>query len=183
MAQYQSFSEKMRKLRAIKKMSLQKLSKETGYSEKYLEQIENNEQLASVSVIFSVSKALQTASEDLLDSKTAEPRKKTRKQREVGFQKRADNYSYEVLTPQGKYKHLNAFKVIIKPQQDHKMAQYHHQGEEFIFVLSGILKLKVGKSIHILKPNESIHFDSTRMHKLWSVSEEPTILIVATYSP
>ncbi len=182
MAHYQNFAEKMKKLRAVKKMSLQKLAKETGYSEKYLEQIENNEQLAPVSVIFSVSKALQTASEDLLGPKI-EPRKKTGKLREEGFQKRAANYSYEVLTPQGKRKHLNAFKVVIEPQQDHKMAQYHHPGEEFIFVLSGILKLKVGKTVHILRPNESIHFDSMRMHKLWSVSEEPTILIVATYSP
>ena len=46
MAKDENFSEKMKKLRAKKKISLEKLAKETGYSVDYLLQIENNEERA-----------------------------------------------------------------------------------------------------------------------------------------
>lgn len=184
MAPIENFSEKMKKLRVKKRISLEKLAKETGYTEQYLAQIENNEERAPVSVIFSVSKVLAIASEDLLSSKKEQrSRRKVIRKRKESFQKRAENYSYQVLTPQGKNKHLNAFKVTIEPQQDHKMVEYHHPGEEFIYVLSGAIKLKVGRNNYKLKPSESMHFDSSKVHKLWSISEEPTVILVATYSP
>ena len=184
MAKVENFSEKMKKLRAKKKISLEKLSKETGYSVDYLSQIEDNEERAPVSVIFSVSKALAIASEDFLASKKEQrSHRKVIRKRKESFQKRAENYSYQVLTPQGKNKHLNAFKVTIKPHQDHKMVDYHHPGEEFIYVLSGALKMKVGRNTYKLKQTESMHFDSAKAHKLWSISEEPTVILVATYSP
>ena len=184
MGKIENFSEKMKKLRVKKRISLEKLAKETGYTEQYLAQIENNEERAPVSVIFSVSKVLAIASEDLLSSKKEQrSRRKVIRKRKESFQKRTENYSYQVLTPQGKNKHLNAFKVTIEPQQDHKMVEYHHPGEEFIYVLSGAIKLKVGRNNYKLKPSESMHFDSSKVHKLWSISEEPTVILVATYSP
>ena len=63
------------------------------------------------------------------------------------------------------------------------MVEYHHPGEEFIYVLSGALKLKAGRSTYKLKNTESMHFDSTKAHNLWSISEEPTVILVATFSP
>ena len=184
MGKIENFSEKMKKLRVKKRISLEKLAKETGYTVQYLAQIENNEERAPVSVIFSVSKVLAIASEDLLSSKKEQrSRRKVIRKRKESFQKRTENYSYQVLTPQGKNKHLNAFKVTIEPQQDHKMVEYHHPGEEFIYVLSGAIKLKVGRNNYKLKPSESMHFDSSKVHKLWSISEEPTVILVATYSP
>ncbi len=184
MAHVENFAEKMQKLRKKKRMSLETLSKKTGYSEEHLLQIENNEVRAPVSVILSVSQALSIASEDfLLSKKEKASKQKLSKQRKKSFDKRAENYSYQVLTPQGKNKHLNAFVVTIEPNKDHDMVEYHHPGEEFIYVLSGKLKVKVGRAEHTLKPNESLHFDSSKLHKLWSISEEQTVLLVTTYSP
>ncbi len=184
MAKIDTFSEKMKKLRLKKKVSLEKLAKETGYSEKYLVRIENNEVHAPVSVIFSVSQALSIASENFLLTKEEKKSRRTViKQRKESFRKRAENYSYLVLTPQGTKKHLNAFKVTIEPQQEHTMVEYHHPGEEFIYVLSGNLKLKVGRNTYTLKQNESMHFDSSKMHKLWNTTKKNTVILVATYSP
>ncbi len=184
MGKSENFSEKMKKLRTKKKISLAKLAKETGYAEEYLSQIENNEVLAPVSVIFSVSQALSIASENLmLNKEDNRNRRKVIKQRREGLQKRTENYSYEVLTPQGSKKHLNAFRVTIEPQQEHKMVEYHHPGEEFIYVLSGNLKLKIGRNTHSLKQSEGMHFNSTKVHKLWNTSKKAAVILVATFSP
>lgn len=184
MGKNENFSDKMKKLRTKKRISLAKLAKETGYSEQYLSQIENNEVLAPVSVIFSVSQALSIASEDfLLNREEKKNRRKVIRQRREGLKKRTENYSYQVLTPHGSKKHLNAFRVTIEPQQEHKMVEYHHPGEEFIYVLSGNLKLKIGRNTFTLKQNEGMHFDSTKVHKLWNTSKKPSVILVATYSP
>jgi quercetin dioxygenase-like cupin family protein len=184
MGKKENFSDNMKKLRTKKRVSLAKLAKETGYDEHYLSQIENNEVLAPVSVILSVSQALSIASEDFLQNREEKKdRRKVIKQRREGLKKRTDNYSYQVLTPQGSKKHLNAFKVTIEPQQEHKMVEYHHPGEEFIYVLSGTLKLKIGRNTYSLKQNENMHFDSTKVHKLWNTSKKPAVILVATYSP
>ncbi len=178
------FSIKMKKLRIEKKISLETLAEETGYSVEYLTQIENNEVMAPVSVILSVSQALAVASEEFLLSKEeASSRRKVLKQRKERFEKRSENYSYEVLTPEGKNKHLNAFKVTIEANQDFKMVDYHHPGEEIIYVLSGILELNVARTTHTLEANDCIHFDSSKSHKLRSLSDEPTTFLVTIYSP
>jgi quercetin dioxygenase-like cupin family protein len=179
-----NFASKMKKLRIKKKVSLEELAQKTGYSLDYLAKIESNEATAPVSVILSVSSALSIASEDfLLLREEKSSRRKELKQRRQSFEKRTENYSYEVLTPHGKHKHLNAFKVTIEPRQEHKLAEYHHPGEEFVYILSGILELKVGKITYTLNPGESRHFDSSKIHILKSISKEPTIVLVTIYSP
>lgn len=184
MADLSNFSEKMQGLRKKNKLSLEELADKTGYSAKYLQQIENNEVLAPVSVILSVSQALSVSAEDVLT--TQEERKgpkQSSKQRKETLEKRADQYSYEVLTPKGKNKHLNAFRVTIEPQKHHKMVAYHHPGEEFIYVLEGELEVKVGTKKHLLSIGESIHFDSSKAHQLKSASDTPTVILVAVFTP
>ena len=179
-----NFSEKMKKLRQLNKISLAELADKTGYSEAYLNKIEENAVIAPVSVVLSVAQALSVATEDLLMIREAKKqRNKAIKQRKETFQKRTENYSYQVLTPQGKHKHLNAFKVTIEPLQEHRAVAYHHTGEEFIYVLSGALEVKIGRTIHALKSGESVHFDSAKSHILRSVSKKQTVILVTIYTP
>ncbi|OIP91196.1 MAG: hypothetical protein AUK24_03330 [Syntrophaceae bacterium CG2_30_49_12] len=184
MGENENFAEKMKKLRAKKRISIEDLANKAGYSKKLLTQIENNEILAPVSVILSISQALSVATEEVLLSEKEQASPKSRsKQRKDTLQKRSENYSYEVLTTEGKNKHLNAFLVTIEPQQDHKMVAYHHPGEEFVYVLSGSLELKVGRNGYHLHPGEYQHFDSSKAHKLKSSSDVPTVILVTIYTP
>ena len=124
-----TFSEKMKKLLKKKKITIKTLSEKTGYSEQYLSQIENNEIASPGSVIFCVAQALSVLSEELLFLKSEQNnRRKAINQRISSFEKRSEQYSYKVLTPLGKQKHLNAFKVTIDPTKDHKMVEYHIAG-------------------------------------------------------
>lgn len=179
-----NFSSKMKKLRQRKNISLADLADKTGYSESYLKRIEENEVMAPVSVVLSVAQAFSVASEDLLLSREAKKqRNKAIKERKETFEKRTEDYSYQVLTPRGKHKHLNAFKVTIEPLKEHRAVAYHHTGEEFIYVLSGALEIKIGRTVHGLKTGESIHFDSSKSHILRSVSKKQTVILVTIYTP
>jgi quercetin dioxygenase-like cupin family protein len=87
------------------------------------------------------------------------------------------------LTPGAENKHLKAFRVYIEAQQDHKGVDYHHEGEEFVYVLAGKIEVVVGEHVNTLVAGDSLHFNSGIRHKLRSVSDEKAELIVVIYSP
>ncbi len=63
------------------------------------------------------------------------------------------------------------------------MVEYHHEGEEFIYVLQGTLQITVGENISVLHQRETIHFNSAITHKLKNLSSKKTELIVVVYTP
>jgi quercetin dioxygenase-like cupin family protein len=73
--------------------------------------------------------------------------------------------------------------VIIDPREKHKMVEYRHPGEEFIYVLKGEMEITLGNRVTLLKQGESIHFDSETKHKLRNLSDERCDLIVTLYTP
>ena len=97
--------------------------------------------------------------------------------------KRTDNYAYTTLTPGAENKHLKAFRITIEAQQDHKGVGYHHEGEEFVYVLAGKVELAVGEHVNTLEQGDSLHFNSGIQHKMKSISDETAELIVVLYSP
>jgi len=179
-AKEESFGEKMRKLRQQKRLSYDYLANETGYTKEYLSQIENQGIIPPVSVIIQVSKALSVDAGDFL---SAEERAASEKRRIESYVKRTEAYSYKTLTPGAKTKHMKAFLVTIDPKEDHKMVEYHHEGEEFIYVLQGRLEITVGENVNVLKKGQTIHFNSALTHKLKNLSERKTELIVVVYTP
>ncbi len=97
--------------------------------------------------------------------------------------KRTDNYAYTTLTPGAENKHLKAFRITIEAQEDHKGVDYHHEGEEFVYVLAGRAEVAVGEHVNTLEQGDSLHFNSGIRHKLKSVSDETAELLVVRYSP
>lgn len=105
------------------------------------------------------------------------------RRRAESFVKRTRNYSYRTLTPGAEEKHLRAFWVTIDPRQDHKMIEYRHEGEEFVYVFQGEVEIKVGEDLHRLKKGNSLHFDASIPHHLRNPSRNKTELIVCLYTP
>mgnify|MGYP000444782702 FL=1 len=78
---------------------------------------------------------------------------------------------------------MKAFLVTIDPKQDHRMVEYKHEGEEFLYVLKGQVEVRVGENQNLLKRGETLHFNSGTPHKLRNISEEEAKLLVVIYTP
>ena len=61
--------------------------------------------------------------------------------------------------------------------------EYHHEGEEFVFVLKGGITIEVGDNVSTLGKGESIHFNSALHHKLSNPNPETAELLVVVYVP
>ncbi len=173
------FGEKMHKLRKEKKLTLKNLANETGLTPSYLSKIEKGEIIPSVSVVLQISRALEIDSGILL----LEEKEKGSRKSDEDYQKRTEDYTYKNLTPEARHKHLKAFKVFIDPKSVHKGIRYQHLGEEFIYVVKGKVEVTVGENKNKLGPDESIHFNSSIVHKLRNISNDKAELLVVLYTP
>ena len=175
-----SFGAKMKQLRQLRKISFETLANKTGLSHRYLREIEEGKIIPPVSAVIQISKALSIDSGSFL---SAEEQEALAKKRRESFYKRTQAYSYKTLTPDAETKHMKAFLVTIDPRQDHKMVEYRHEGEEFLYVLKGHVEVVVGENQNLLKKGETLHFDSGIPHKLRNLSDEEAKFLVVIYTP
>ena len=169
---------KIKKARTSKKFSLDRVANETGFSIEYIKEVESGKAIPPVGALLQIARALEIDSGSLLKEPESKLQSRIKAQT-----KRTDNYAYATLTPGAENKHLKAFRVMIEAQQDHKGVDYHHEGEEFVYVLAGQVEVAVGEHVNTLEQGESLHFNSGIRHKLKSVSDEKAELIVVIYSP
>ena len=169
---------KIKNVRIEKGVPLERIANETGFSVDHLKKIESGKAIPPVGAILQIARALEIDSASLLK----EPESKMEK-RITAHTKRTENYAYTTLTPGAENKHLKAFRVVIEANEEHKGVDYHHEGEEFDYVLSGKVQVAVGDHVNTLAAGDSLHFNSAIPHKLRSVSAERAELLVVIYTP
>lgn len=175
-----SFGQRIKKLREDRKMSVGDIAEKTGQPPEFIKEVESDSVTPPVSFLLQLSHALQIDPSRFL---TEQEKVQIDGKRQEAFFKRTQNYSYRTLTPGAADKHLRSFMVTIEPKEKHKMVEYKHPGEEFIFVYKGELELTLGNKVIHLKQGETLHFDSETKHKLRNISDEKCELIVTLYTP
>ena len=173
-----SFGLSIKTYRENRKLSIKDLAHETGYPAELLGKVEDDEITPPVALVLQLSRTLKVNVEalDNNENKKASSRVKSQK-------KRAGSYAYTQLTKSSSDKHLGAYLITIEPNTAHEGVEYHHEGEEFIYVLKGSLSISVGKNSSLLKQSECIHFNSALHHKLSNPSDEKAELLVVLYIP
>jgi len=176
----ESFGAKLKKLREKEGLNLEELGVRTDLEPSYLQSLERDEFLPHVAEIIRLARTLSVEPSSFMekDRPEAQPARR-RKDHEV----RTRDYAYKTLTPFEAGRHLMAFRVTIDPESTHKKVVYRHEGEEFIYVISGRLKLQVGKKNHNLGAGETVHFNSSEKHILKNPGKEPAHLLVVVYAP
>lgn len=101
------------------------------------------------------------------------------------FVHETDTYVYEMLNTQLRNKHMIPSRVRIKARDISEFADYiRHQGEEFVYVLSGRLKVFVeGRDPVILDPGDSMYFDSHQGHLYTSVGSQDAVVVGMCWQP
>jgi quercetin dioxygenase-like cupin family protein len=169
---------KIKMVRTQKKISLDQIANDTGYSIEHLKKIESGQEMPPVGTLLQIAKALQIDSGDLLK----EPQR-ARDARVKAYTERTQNYAYTTLTPGAENKHLKAFRITIKAMQAHQGVGYRHEGEEFVYVLNGTVEVTVGDHVNRLGPGETLHFNSGIQHLMRNTGPEDAEMIVVVYNP
>ncbi|GHV94425.1 DNA-binding protein [Spirochaetia bacterium] len=89
--------------------------------------------------------------------------------------------SFKALAADKNSRHMEPFVVDIEPGAVQDKST--HEGEEFIYVLSGSLSLEYGTVSHILKAGDSVYYDSIVPHRVLSADAQPVRIVAVIYTP
>jgi quercetin dioxygenase-like cupin family protein len=90
-------------------------------------------------------------------------------------------YGYESLAPYKKDRHMEPFLVTLEPAITEE-ERSTHDGQEFIFVMTGSMEVRLGEEIHVLEPGDAIYYDSTVPHLVKCHSQETTRILAVLYT-
>ena len=173
---------RLKTLRTGKGLSLDELSQRTGFSAELLSKIENNEVYPQLGAIIKLSKALDAAFGQVLCGAGNKPyavtRIKDRKpvSRSTSQKGDRDIYAYKGLAPEVEGRHMEPLIVNLQAQSAKEISC--HDGEEFVYVLSGTVVLELGEDRYELEPGDSAYYLSQTPHWISAKEDDATILAV-----
>lgn len=76
---------------------------------------------------------------------------------------------------------MEPFMVDIESHSE--QAKSSHEGEEFIYVLSGAITLEYGSDTHRLDQGDSVYYDSIVPHRILPGTAQQAQILAVIYSP
>ena len=182
--------EKIRTLCADKKISIEELAERTGLTAQQIELIENSDKVPSLAPLIKIARAMGVRLGTFLDDsaelgpvinrKAALPKPDTFSSQLSNANSHLDFFS---LAASKTGRHMEPFLVDIKPSSTHEPILSSHEGEEFIFVLQGSVKINYGKETYDLHTGDSIYYDSIVDHLVSALNGEPAQIVAVVYTP
>ncbi len=180
--QVESVGERLNVLRKEKGISLEELSRMTGFDVDFLEDIELNRVKPQLGTSIRLSKALDSAFGRIVSGQGSKLYSVTRKDEKVKISRstskkgKKEVYTYMSLAPDVKGRNMEALIVELKENPDEEMSV--HAGEEFIYVLKGVVSLQIGTDTFALEPGDSVYYLSTTPHLIAAQQGKASILAV-----
>jgi transcriptional regulator with XRE-family HTH domain len=178
----EDIGERIRKIREEKGLSLEELSRLTGFDVPFLSSLEKNMAQPQLGTVIKLSKALDSAFGRLVsgvgDKLYSITRKNERRtvSRSTSQKSQRQVYVYKSLAPDVKGRHMEA--LLVQLEEDPEKEVSVHEGEEFIFVLDGVVEMGIGEDNFELEPGDSVYYLSTTPHHIAAKKDKATILAV-----
>ncbi|MEO6566740.1 MAG: XRE family transcriptional regulator [Casimicrobiaceae bacterium] len=163
-------------------MTLEQLSGATGFTKGYLSKIENSHKVPPIGSLSRIAQALKTDITELLRIAPRQKRQgfcvvRASERRPVVRGGTAFGYDYVGLADGQSEKKMEPF-LFTFPSEIEKHVFFEHEGEEFLFVVSGRVEWQAGSEKLILEVGDSIYFDARLPHRGRSLDGEATALVV-----
>lgn len=159
---------RIKTLRHKRGWTLQELGRRAGVSISALSKIENNVVTASFDTLLKISRGLDASFEILLgpDAATPPAGRLTSTRRGAGLPFETDRYRYQVMAGELRHKHMIPLHMEVKAATISEVDEWSsHEGEEFIYVLSGPIELHTEFYEPMrLETGDTAYFDSQMRH-------------------
>jgi transcriptional regulator with XRE-family HTH domain len=157
---------RLRALRQERGATLAQLAESTGISVSTLSRLESGQRKPTLELLLPLARAYQVALDDLVEAPpTADPR----------VHGRPFEHNGVTMVPLTRAEGgLQAYKQVFPPRwPDVQPEQKVHDGYEWLYVLSGRLRLLLGGRDFVLAPGEVVEFDTRVPHALTNPFPDP----------
>lgn len=173
---------RIRQLREGRSMSAADLAKAAQLKAEDLDAYEKNKVIPSIGELMNLASALGIHLSTFFQTSTPEKRVelvRAEQRWKIPPQSQSAamlNYTYQALSYQMTDKIMAPFFIEIPAGQTSQQSS-RHEGEEFIFLLSGGLLAMIDGQQYELQPGDALYFDSRLEHTLRSRGPESAILL------
>lgn len=166
---------KVKNLRSQEELTLKELSEKTGLSVSFISQVERGETSLAITSLKHIANAFQVPMSYFFDEnenqnyvvKKEEQKMITINGSDIGYTRFSGKFSKRKLEP---------MLVHLPPISEYR-EKTSHSGEEFYYVIKGLVVFKVDDREYVLTEGDTIHFPSERVHSWKNPSNEETVLV------
>lgn len=173
---YNKIGNRIKSIRMLQKRTIQDLANGSDLSKSMISKIENNKTIPSIAALIKIASSLGVSVSDILEAEETLSAEFTAAS---DFEKnitRTDK-GYHIFPFAPKYHHKKMQPFLIKAKKGEvKEHELTHEGEEFIYVISGVLKFKVGGTTYELHEGDSLYFNALENHGMQPATEEVVYL-------
>ncbi len=189
MSAIKNVGEKIMSIRHSKSIAIEELAERCGFTTAMMSKIEENEAIPSLGHLIKVARALGVRLGTFLDDMDQLGPVVSRK----GDLKRGSSFSNQnstarlnlnffPLASDKSGRHMEPFIVEIDPSTNSEFSQSSHEGEEFIYVLSGNIEISYGRDVYALSEGDSIYYDSVVDHHVHALDDSPAKILAVVYA-
>ncbi len=178
--------ERIRKAREMRGLTLEDISNRTGIDVDTLKRMESGEMTPPLGQLIRLGKALDMKMGYFISPGVDKPMTVVRTDQRQPIsrygEKRSEQYGYvyECLAPEKANRLMEPFIVTLLPTDAEEFST--HDGQEFLFVLEGEMKVQVGDQIEFLRSGDAVYYDSNQPHLVKSVGGNKTTILAVLYA-
>lgn len=184
---------KIKSIRESKQLSTQEVSERSGLSIEQIERIEGNIDFPSLAPLIKIARVLGVRLGTFLDDQAELGpvicrKKDSNDTNSIGFSnndsKARKHMEYHSLSQDKSGRHMEPFLIDVAPSEDGvDFVLSTHEGDEFIYVLEGVLEINYGKNTYILEEDDSIYYDSIVAHHVHAAADNTAKILGVIYTP
>jgi len=171
---------RLRRLRRERGWRLEDLAERTDLSVAYLSRIEGGERQPSLTALFAIAQAYGVPFSALF-----EPEQETEDcvvvRATERTTQRGNGLLYSRLSSSSWHFNLKPLRVVVPAEREADVI-YQHEGEQWLYVLSGRLRLELADEGFVLEPGDAAHFDSSKPHRLEALDGRDAEVILTACS-
>lgn len=182
---------KIKQTREQREVSVERLAELSSVSAKMIEELENGRLAPSLAPLLKIARALGVRLGTFLDDTPGQGPvmvtggKSDTILRFSGNKSVSDKSSLDFfsLAAEKKDRHMEPFVITVRPGEEKELNLSEHEGEEFIYVLDGSIRVHYGKEIYNLNAGDSIYYDSVVPHYVHTAGTEEARILAVIYTP
>ncbi len=179
-----NLGQRVRALRKARKWTLEQAAKKAGLARSTLSKIENEQMSPTFDAVKKLAEGLDISVPQLFTPPKSEvklARMAVTKSGE-GQQHSTVTYEHEILASSIKSKHMLPYRARVRARRIEEFDGWvRHGGEEFLYVLSGIIQLYTEFYEPVeMRRGDSAYYDATMGHNVISTSQEDAVILWVT---
>lgn len=181
---------RIRSIRESKNITAEQAAERAGLTPAQLERIEGDRNLPSLAPLVRIARALGVRLGTFLDdSDSLGPVLSRREDRpeSISFSSETacshNNLKFFSLAQSKAGRHMEPFLIDIESESDCGYPLSTHEGEEFLYVLDGVIEVYYGKEKYVVREGESIYYDSIVEHNVHAAGGSRARILAVVYTP